>query len=147
MILPRIKAEWEPYMHLGLIFTRDAFNNVRSPKATKRVFHFAVRFYIEQLKLLPEATTQPCVCCHEPADRWHHPSYDKGFHIVVQPVCKACHDGLYSEAKQNFYNSPLEQWSLWRSDERAHLVDAAYEEIRNRINAEREALYASDEAV
>ncbi len=56
----------------------------------KRAARAAVQAAVNAGHLAP-ARTQPCARCGRPAAEWHHPSYDAGAELAVEPLCLDCH--------------------------------------------------------
>jgi hypothetical protein len=121
----RRAASWERLLLYGFVLTRDAVN---APKKVKDAFHGMVASY-QSLGWLDPASSQLCVMCHGKADRWHHPSYERDFHDVVQPMCKSCHDRHHAKALRDFVKNG-EAWSFWRLDTIAHVADPLFRDAK-----------------
>jgi calcineurin-like phosphoesterase family protein len=125
-VKPRVAAVWEPLLLHGFVMTRDAVN---VKPLVKQAFHGMVRTYV-RLGWLDHLSGQLCVICHQPAQVWHHPSYERGFHDVVQPMCDSCHNRQHATALRHFVANPNPQWDVWRTEEAARIADPLIETAR-----------------
>lgn len=105
--MARERAEWLGLLRVAPVVTRES---VTAPREVKNLFHTLVAGYV-RVGWLDRPSVRECLICLEPAQVWHHPSYRKGRHAIVQPLCVSCHIKTHRLCWSYLMRNGLEPWT------------------------------------
>jgi hypothetical protein len=75
---------------------------------------------------LATPASRPCLICLEPAQVWHHPSYRRGHHATVQPLCLPCHNECHQIAWRQLMAETWLDWTFCTPDARPEVREQAH---------------------